>query len=75
MVCSRVVSSFSLKCLMWIIYSIMLVGFGLAVFRAVQMAVIHVKHFNEKELTTLEQTMADAAEEAEAGKRAEGGEA
>lgn len=60
---------------MWIIYSIMLVGFGLGVFRALQMAVIHVKHFNEKELTTLEQTMADAAEEAEAGKRAEGGEA
>lgn len=60
---------------MWIIYSIMLVGFGLGVLRALQMAVIHVKHFNEKELTTLEQTMADAAEEAEAGKRAEGGEA
>ena len=60
---------------MWIIYSIMLVGFGLGVFRALQMAVIHIKHFNEKELTTLEQTMADAAEEAEAGKRAEGGEA
>ena len=60
---------------MWIIYSIMLVGFGLGAVRAVQMAVIHVMHFNEKELTTLEQTMADAAEEAEAGKRAEGGEA
>jgi len=60
---------------MWIIYSIMIVGFGLGVVRAIQMAVIHVMHFNEKELTTLEQTMADAAEEAEAGKRAEGGEA
>ena len=60
---------------MWIIYSIMLVGFGLGVIRAVQMAIIHIKHFNEKELTTLEQTMAEAAEEAEAGKRAEGGEA
>lgn len=60
---------------MWIIYSIMLVGFGLGAVRGVQMAVIHVMRFKEKELTTLEQTMADAAEEAEAGKRAEGGEA
>ena len=58
---------------MWIIYSIMLVGFGLGAVRAVQMAVIHIQHFGEAELTTLEQTMADAAEEAEAGKRAEGG--
>ena len=60
---------------MWIVYSIMLIGFGLGALRGVQMAVIHVMHFKEKELTTLEQTMADAAEEAEAGKRAEGGEA
>ena len=60
---------------MWIIYSIMLIGFGLGAVRAVQMAVIHVTHFGEKELSTLEQTMAEAAEEAEAGKRAEGGNA
>lgn len=60
---------------MWIIYSVMLVGFGLGAARGVQMAVIHVMHFKEKEPTALEQTMADAAEEAEAGKRAEGGEA
>lgn len=60
---------------MWIVYSIMLVGFCLGALRALQMAVLHVKHFNEKELSTLEQTMAEAAEEAEAGKRAEGGEA
>jgi hypothetical protein len=39
------------------------------------MAIIHIMHFGEKELTTLEQTMADAAEEAEDGKRAEGGKA
>lgn len=58
---------------MWIVYISMLIGFGLAIFRALQMAVVHVKNFNVKELTTLEQTMADAAEEAEAGKRAEGG--
>lgn len=60
---------------MWIIYSIMLVGFLLGAVRAAQMTVIHITHFNEKELSTLEQTMADAAEEAEAGKRAEGGKA
>lgn len=60
---------------MWIIYSIMLIGFCLGALRALQMAVIHVTHFGEKELSTLEQTMADAAEEAEAGKRAEGGNA
>ncbi len=60
---------------MWIIYSIMIVGFGLGVVRGIQMAIIHVMHFSEKELSTLEQTMADAAEEADAGKRAEGGEA
>ena len=60
---------------MWIVYSIMLVGFALGAVRGIQMAVIHVMHFNEKELSTLEQTMAEAAEEADAGKRAEGGEA
>lgn len=59
---------------MWIVYSIMLVGFALATLRGLQMAVIHLLHFNEKELTTIEMTMAEAAEEAAAGKRAEGGE-
>ena len=57
---------------MWLVYTSMIIGFGLGAFRAVQMIVIHIKHFNEKELSTKEQTMADAAEEAEAGKRAEG---
>ena len=60
---------------MWIIYSIMLVGFALGALRGLQMAYIHITHFGEKELSTLEQTMADAAEEAAAGKRAEGGKA
>ena len=59
---------------MWIIYSIMLVGLGLGAARSIQMAVIHIARFGERELTTREQTMAEAAEEAEAGKRAEGGE-
>lgn len=49
---------------MWIVYSVMLIGFVLAVLRGIQQIVIHVKHFNEKELTTLEQTMMEAAEEA-----------
>ena len=56
---------------MWIIYSIMLIGFALATLRGVQQTVIHIKNFNEKELTTLEQTMQDAAAEAAAVK--EGG--
>ena len=60
---------------MSIIYGVMLLGYALGAVRGVQMAIIHVMHFSEKELSTIEQTMADAAEEAAAGKRAEGGEA
>ena len=60
---------------MWIIYSVMLAGFGLGVVRGVQMTVIHIKHFNEKELKTPEQAMADAVEEADAEKKAGGGKA
>lgn len=59
---------------MWTIYSTMILGFGLGAVRGIQMAIIHIKHFKERELTTIEQTMADAAEEAAAGKKAEGGE-
>lgn len=55
------------------IYLFMLIGFALAVVRGIQMIIIHIKHFNERELSTIEQTMADAAEEAAAGKKAEGG--
>ena len=60
---------------MSIIYGVMLAGYALATLRGAQMIIIHVKNFNVKELSTIEQTMADAAEEAAAGKRAEGGEA
>lgn len=63
---------------MWIVYSFMIIGFVLGALRGVQQIVLHIQHFGEKELTSIEQTMADAAEEAEAGKRAErmeGGEA
>uniref|UniRef100_UPI003A8F476A TRAP transporter small permease n=1 Tax=Enterocloster clostridioformis TaxID=1531 RepID=UPI003A8F476A len=49
---------------MWIVYSVMLIGFVLAVLRGLQQMYIHVTHFNEKELTTIEQTLRDAAEEA-----------
>ena len=60
---------------MSIIYGVMLAGYALGTVRAIQMTIIHIMHFGEKELSTIEQTMADAAEEAAAGKRAEGGEA
>lgn len=53
---------------MWVIYSMMLIGFVLGTIRAVQQIIFEVKHFNEKELTTLEQTMQDAAEEAQMAK-------
>ena len=57
---------------MWIVYIFMLIGFGLGTLRGIQMIIIHAKHFNEKELTAIEQTMKDAEEEAKAVK---GGEA
>lgn len=57
---------------MWIVYIFMLIGFGLGTLRGIQMIIIHAKHFNEKELTAIEQTMKDAEEEAKAAK---GGEA
>ena len=57
---------------MWIVYSFMFIGFGLAAFRGIEMIVIHAKHFKDKELTAIEQTMKDAEEEA---KSAKGGEA
>lgn len=56
---------------MWIVYSVMLIGFALAVVRGIQQVINHIKHFNEKELTTLEQTMKEAAEEAALAKGGE----
>ena len=58
---------------MWIVYTMMFIGFFLGTLRAIQMLVIHVMHFGEKELTTMEQTMQEAAEEAATAKNAEGG--
>lgn len=54
------------------VYIFMAIGFFLGTFRSIQMLTIDVKHFGDKAITTLEQTMADAKEEANAGKRAEG---
>lgn len=56
---------------MWIVYSFMIIGFVLGTVRSIQMIIIHIQHFGDRELTAIEQTMADAAEEAEAGKHAE----
>ncbi len=58
---------------MAIIYAVMLIGYALGALRGLEMFAIHIMHFNEKELTTLEQTMADAAEETAVAKKAEGG--
>ena len=60
---------------MWIIYAFMLIGFALASVRCVQQIVLHIQHFDEKELSAIEQTMADAAEEAAAAGAGEGGKA
>ncbi len=48
---------------MWIVYSIMLVGFVLGTLRGVQQVCIHTLHFHEKELNTAEQAMLDAKAE------------
>ena len=50
------------------VYICLLIGFGLGFIRGIQQVVLHVMNFNKKELTTLEQAMADAAEEAAAAK-------
>lgn len=59
---------------MWTIYASMLLGFGLAVVRGVQTLIHHITHFNEKQLSTVEQTMQEAAEEAAMAKVLEGAE-
>ncbi len=53
---------------MWIVYIVMLLGFIAATLRGIQMIIIHIKNFNVKELTAIEQTMKDAEEEAKAAK-------
>ena len=58
----------------WVLYAFVFVGFALATLRSIQMIIIHLNSLDIKEMTTLEQTIADAAAEVEAGKRAEGAE-
>ena len=57
---------------MWWLYAVALFGFCLATLRSVQMFFIHLSKFNERELTTLEQTQLDAKAELEAAAKAEG---
>lgn len=58
---------------MWIIYIILPIGFFLGALRGVQSIIHRLMHFNEKVLTTTEQTLADAQEEAAVAVKAEGG--
>lgn len=53
---------------MWIVYSVMLIGFILAALRGVQQFVLHIIHFNDKSLSTVEQAMEEAREETEMAK-------
>lgn len=48
---------------MYIVYLCLVIGFGLGVIRSIQMLLIHIKHFNEREKTTLEQSMEEARAE------------
>lgn len=49
---------------MWIMYLIVFIGFALAFFRSIQMAIIHIIHFNEIPVTQLEaQIESEAAED------------
>jgi len=57
---------------MWTIYLSLPVGFGLGVIRGIQVLVEHIKNFKEHQLTALEQTVADAAEEVAAAQSSEG---
>ncbi len=72
-IASSAETSPAMKWPMWIVYSIMLPGFFLGTLRALQQAWLHVRHFQEKNLTLAEQVMEEAAEEAEAAIKAEGG--
>lgn len=50
---------------MWIVYSIMIFGFGMSVIRGIQQIIKHIKLFNGHELTTIEMAMEDAKSETE----------
>lgn len=57
---------------MWTIYASMIIGFSLGILRGIQTLIDHIRHFNEKPLSTIEQTMLEAAEELAMAKEAEG---
>lgn len=57
---------------MWIVFVIMIPGFFLGFVRGIQQAIIRILGFRNKALSTKEQTMIDAANEAEACRQAEG---
>lgn len=57
---------------MWIIYIVMLIGFFLGALRALQQGYNHIKSNANSEMTSVEKTIAEAAEEADAGRKAEG---
>lgn len=58
---------------MWCIYSIMLLGFGMGILRGIQRMILQIQTFRSKSMSTMEQTMAEAAKESEAARKAEGG--
>ena len=58
---------------MWVVYSVMLVGFFLGTARGIQQALLRILNFSQSTRSTVEQTMADAQAEADAGRKAEGG--
>lgn len=58
---------------MWIVYSVMLLGFFLGALRGLQQTYLHIKNFDSEGMSAAEQAMTEAAEETEAIKRAEGG--
>lgn len=60
---------------MWIVYSVMVPSFILGTLRGLQQAYLHIKNFNSNNLSTIEKTLAEAEEEANFARRAEGGEA
>jgi TRAP-type C4-dicarboxylate transport system permease small subunit len=48
---------------MYLVYLCLVIGFGLGLVRSIQMFIIHIMHFNEREKTTLEQSMEEAKAE------------
>lgn len=56
---------------MWVFYLCLPIGFCLGAIRGIEVLVGHIKNFSEHQLTALEQTVADAADEVAAAQGAE----